>query len=85
MKSTQDLCVWMRDLAKHLRNDELALVITIDKNFEIVDTSKEEATTLFNGGDNNLDINDLPYTDTKVIAKEIKDYLLVKDIRADEL
>ena len=88
MKSIQDLCIWLKQLQIVLKK-EVELVITPDKNFEILDTHQENVDTpvevLFSGSDENMDINDLPYTDPKMVAKEIRDNASIRNIKVEEL
>lgn len=87
-KSIQDLTIWMQQLKRNLGMD-ITITITTDKNFIIYDEKEGEPDkvpeVLYTGSEEGMDINDLPYFDAKVIAKSIKDTLLVKNITSEEL
>lgn len=62
-KSTQDLCLWLRDFSHILKDDSVCIQIYKDKSFRIIGSdnvilydSDEESE-----GSDRLDLNDLPY------------------------
>ena len=86
MKSTQDLSIWLNQLAYHLKLSLLEISIFTDKSFRIVEHSptNEEAKIVYDSDimDEQLDINDLCYIDPKEFAEKI---IELNTINAEEL
>jgi len=87
MKSTQDLMMFLRALESNIKK-EIQIIIGSDKSFVIVDNGDgvpDDKQILITADDLNCDINDLPYHDPRVVGKEIRDNLSVRDIRVEDL
>lgn len=86
MKSTQDLSIFMNQLAGELKLSMLEIGVFTDKSFRIVkhDPTNDETEILYNSDtmDEQLDINDLPYLDVKEFALQI---IELNTVNAEEL
>lgn len=86
MKSTQDLSIWMNQLASELKLAMLEVSVFTDKSFRIVehDAHNNEAKIIYDSDimDEQLDINDLCYMCPKEFAAKI---IEVNTINAEEL
>jgi len=92
MRSTQDLCMFMKNLSMDLYDTfglhHLSIELFDDKSFRI-NLHKEGAEyseTIYDSdafGD--YDINDLPYVPVEMFAKELINNYSVKDVKAEDL
>lgn len=87
MKSTQDLCMWLKQLEVFSKK-ETQLIIASDKSFVIVDNTDgipDSEQLLITSEQLAADINDLPYLDPKLVARQIKEDLSVRNITVEDL
>jgi phage terminase Nu1 subunit (DNA packaging protein) len=74
MKTTQDMHIWLNNLASILEEELLSVEQFSDKSFRINAHNGETVETLYDSDDamELIDINDLAYHDPKEFAEIIK-------------
>jgi len=78
-KSTQDLCIWLNQLAQQLEEDNMSIQLFVDKSFRIYINRSDEPVYDSDDQPNPIDINDLAYEDVQDFSDFLKQ--IVEDAR----